>query len=148
MLIITPEAYHKLKQRTKVELLEAIFGSAAPQSEDPDFDPSNFDWEGRVDLTPGEVEEFMATLGRETTQALHVIAEHGPAVKASLLDATGIESYASFQRSTTRRVRSITGGKNNFLLAWDDWSAVEEGEGKYAVTNTTFRSLKIFFELD
>jgi hypothetical protein len=149
MLIVTTEAYSRLSAKTKAELLNAVFHAAIPDSnssEEP-FDPKDFSWDGVVDFSPGEIEEFMATLSNETKDGLKVIAERGPVVRAAWLNSSGIESYASFQRSTTRRTRSLTGGKNDFLLTWDDWNNKEEGEGCYAVSAATHRALRIFFDL-
>ena len=143
MLIVTKKVYHSLKPRTKAELLAAVFGSAGENA-----DMGNaFDWEKRVSFSPGEIEEFMSTLSEETKAALKVFAENGSKIHASLLDGTGIDDYASFQRSTTRRTRTLTGGKD-FLLAWDDWDEADDGVGHYAVTPATYRSLRIFFNLD
>ncbi|MEO5951158.1 MAG: hypothetical protein ABIQ44_01700 [Chloroflexia bacterium] len=141
MLIVTKKVFNTLKPRTKEELLAAVFSTnTAPFEVD-----EAFDWENRVDLTPGQVEEFMRTLNAETTAALRVIAENGPYIHATELDNTGIADYASFQRSTTRRTRTVTEDGDAYLLAWDDW---ENGVGKYAVTPRTHRSLRIFFTLD
>ncbi len=142
MLVVTPDAYNRLKPRTKEELLAAIF-----PTEKTEYD-EDFEWDNRVDLSPSQVEEFMKTLNDETKAALKIIAERGPQIHASLLDRSGISDYAAFQRSTTRRTRTITGSGENFLLAWDDWREGKDGVGRYAVTPVTFRSLRAFFNLD
>ncbi|WP_454886370.1 hypothetical protein [Sphingomonas oryzagri] len=46
---------------------------------------------------------------------------------------------------------AITDDKHAFLCTWDDWTSGENGErgyGHYAVAETTFRSLRAYFELD
>lgn len=144
MLVVTRDAYNKLKPRTKAELLAAVFSTSTPTTE---LDGA-FDWEKRVDFSPGQIEEFMSTLNEETTEALRIIAETGPYVHAGALDSSGISDYAAFQRSTTRRTRTLTGNGDDFFLAWDDWPQSENGIGRYAVTPATHRSLRIFFELD
>jgi hypothetical protein len=58
-----------------------------------------------------------------------------------------VDDYSSFQRSTTRRARTVTGDKA-YLLAWDDWAKAADGIGHYAVTPATHRSLRIYFNLD
>ena len=139
----------RLIAKTKAELLAAVFSAAIPQAKpggEP-FDSSEFEWESVIDFSPGDIETFMATLSGETKAALKIIAERGPVVKAGWLDESGIESYASFQRSTTRRTRSITGGKNDFLLTWDDWTDKPKGDGLYAVSVATHRALQIYFDL-
>lgn len=148
MLTVTAEAFNRLGTRTQAELLKAVFGQEATRPAAADsFDPEEFDWSEVVDLSPAQIAEFMSTLGEETTAGLKVIAELGPVIEACLLDETGIESYGSFQRSTTRRTRSITGGKSDFLLTWDDWEPKPHGKGRYAVSAVTHRSLKIHFDL-
>jgi hypothetical protein len=77
-----------------------------------------------------------------------VIAEHGPVIHAKLLNDVGIENYGSFQGGVTKRTRTITGDSEACLFAFDDWSEAEEGVGHFAVTKNTFRSLRIYFELD
>lgn len=149
MLIVTPEAYNRLGAKTKAELLAAVFQASIPEATGGPypFDPLDFSWTDIVEFSPGEIEEFMSTLSPETTAALKIIAERGPVVQANWLDSSGIESYASFQRSTTRRTRSLTEGKNDFFLTWDNWDEKPDGEGLYAVSATTHRSLRVFFDL-
>jgi len=50
--------------------------------------------------------------------------------------------------STTIRTRTITGDKGAFLVGWDDWSQVEFGEGRYAITPITHQSLRRHIALD
>jgi hypothetical protein len=122
------------KPKTPAEELPADFGEGA-------FDDV-------VDLTPGQIEEFMSGCSEETIAGLKVIAEQGPVIHASLLEGAGIENYGHFQGRVTKRTRTVTGDKDAFLLAWDDWSEAPNGVGHYAVTQATFRSLRIYFELD
>ncbi len=84
----------------------------------------------------------------ETIAGLRVIAENGPVIKASLLDAAGIENYSHFQGRVTKRTRTITGQKGVYFFTWDDWEEAPDGVGHYAVTGPTFRSLRIYFNLD
>ncbi|WP_225008350.1 hypothetical protein [Novosphingobium percolationis] len=90
----------------------------------------------------------MAGCSDKTIAGLKVFAEHGPIIQAKLLTAIGIEKIGHFQGRVTQRTRTVTGDENAFLFAWDNWEEVGEGEGQYAVTPTTFRSLRIYFELD
>lgn len=149
MLTITAEAYNRLNPKTQAEVLRVVFGSpSTPPRKTESFDPDDFDWTNVVDFSPGQIEEFMSTLGEETTAALRIIAANGPNVLADTLLESGIEGFPSFQRSTTRRTRSITGRKHDFLLTWNDWENLPDGEEQYAVSATTHRSLRIFFDLD
>ena len=146
MLIVTAEAYNTLSSRTKAELLSAVFGS--PGRGDGAVQ-GDFDWGNRVEFTPGEVETFMEAFEESASvlAGLRVIAEHGPRIHAGMLDRAGVDDYSSFQRSTTRRARTVAGDKA-YLLAWDDWTKASDGIGHYAVTPATHRSLRIFFNLD
>jgi hypothetical protein len=158
MLVVTREAYNKLGAKTKAELLSAVFGTSGPSSAMPSGETGGIeiDWENVVNLTPGDIEEFIdeaSSMYDGTVAALKVIAEYGPIVHSSLLKAKLIQSngepwfeeLAVFQRSTTRRVRSVTGGKHDYLLGWDDW---KNGEGHYAVTDVTHRSLRVYFGIE
>ncbi len=99
-----------------------------------------------VDLSLDEVEEFMKGCAPETIAGLRVIAENGPVIHATLLDAAGIENYSHFQGRVTKRTRTITGRKGVFLLTWDDWKKLPDEVGHYAVTQRTFESLRSYFD--
>jgi|GEM_PF-3832949 len=108
-----------------------------------------FEWDDVADLTPGQVETFMAGCSLKTVAGLRVLAEHGPVIRASLLDRAGIENYGHFQGRITTRVRTVTGNRRAFLVTWDDWESEENaGIGHYAITAKTYRSLRIYFNLD
>lgn len=108
-----------------------------------------FEWDDVVNLTPGQVEEFMAGCSLKTIAGLRVVAEHGPVIRASLLNHAGIDNYGHFQGRITSRARTVTGNRNAFLVTWDDWDSEENaGIGRYAVTAKTYRSLRIYFNLN
>ena len=156
MIVVTKTAFNKLSAKTKTELLGAVFGTGSNSIVLPnDVEMADFDWTDRVDLTPGEVESFIddsANLYEGTVKGLEVFARHGPMIHsdelmALLVNENGdpfFEDLATFQRSTTRRVRSVTGGRADYLLAWNNW---QDGKGYYAVTADTHRSLKVYFDL-
>lgn len=147
MLIVTPEAYEKLSNATRAELLRAVLGDApsAPSLREGGVaDTSGYNWTNRVDLTPGQIEEFFAPgLHVNTVTGLRAIATLGSPISSFSLTRFGVTDLAAFQRSTTRRVRSVTGDNQAFLLGWDEW---EDGVGHYAVTPATLRSIQIYFE--
>jgi hypothetical protein len=156
MIIVTKSAFNRLSAKTKTELMSAVFGTSLSSLPLPDdVQMSDFDWSNRAKLTPGEVETFIddsTNMHAGTIKGLEIIAEFGPIIHSSQLleklkDEAGvalIDDLGTFQRSTTRRVRSVTGDKSAFLLAWNDWV---DGEGYYAVTAETHRSLQVYFEL-
>lgn len=147
-IIINDTDLIKLKPATRQDLLATLFRSAAST---PAQNAEGFEWEEVVDLTPDQVEEFMQGCSPQTVAGLRVIAEHGPVIAANLLHEAEIENYGHFQGRVTKRTRTITGDKHAFLFTWDDWQSeenAERGYGHYAVTETTFRSLRKYFDLD
>ena len=148
LIVLTKEDITSLSPSTRAELIAAAFPKANVNS--TNFPPgfSADDFEDVVDLTPGQVEEFMDGCSDETIAGLRVFAEHGPVIHGSLLEGAGIENYGHFQGRVTKRTRTVTKDKDAYLFAWDDWQAAPDGVGHYAVTQTTFSSLRIYFELD
>lgn len=147
-LVLTATEISSLSPSTRAELMALVFPKAPPaQIGFPEgFDADDFG--GVVDLTPGQIEEFMQGCSDKTVAGLKIIAQHGPKVHASLLDAADIDNYGHFQGSVTKRTRTVTGDRDAFLFAWDNWPEQPEGIGHYAVTQATHRSLRIFFDLD
>jgi hypothetical protein len=147
MQIILNEAdISKLKPTTRADLIALLRASESARLSE---NSQEFEWDDVVDLTPGQVEEFIQGCADETVAGLKVIAEHGPVFRANLLSEAGIENYGHFQGRVTKRARTVSGDKHAFLLTWDDWQSEEnEGVGHYAVTADTFRSLRIYFKLD
>jgi hypothetical protein len=143
-IVLTETDLSKLKPATRADLLAHIFPKAAPG-----LNAEGFGWDDVVELTPGEIEEFMEGCADETIAGLRVIAEHGPVIRANLLDQAGIDNYGHFQGRVTKRTRTVTGYKHAFLFTWDDWQSEENGGiGHYAVTAATWQSLRIYFKLD
>lgn len=101
-----------------------------------------------ADLTYRQVQKWMEAASPQTKRGLQVVAELGPVIRAKDLIDAGISNTSHFQSRTTIRTRTVTGNKDVYLFSWDDWSVVEEGEGRYAVTPITHESLRRYFELD
>jgi len=145
-LVLTEEDLIKLKPSTRADLVANLFPTTHEKRVD---NLHGFNWVEVVSLTPGQVEKFMAGCSDETKAGLKVIAEKGPVIHASLLEGVGIENYGHFQGRVTKRTRTVTGDKHAFLFGWDDWNSEENGGiGHFGVTDETYRSLRIFFELD
>ncbi|ADV13015.1 hypothetical protein [Mesorhizobium ciceri] len=145
-LVLTDADLSKLKPATRADLLAKLFPVRETASSQ---NPKGYIWDDVVDMTPSQIENFMAGCADITIAGLKVFAEHGPEIHASLLAEASIENYANFQGSITKRTRTITGDKNSFLFTWDDWnSEANGGVGHYAVTDATYRSLRIYFQLD
>lgn len=103
------------------------------------------DFENVVDLTPEQITEFMHGCSQSTKDGLEVIAIHGPVVDGRLLHEVEIENLGSWQGAITKRTRTVTGDRNAFMLAWDDWTVAPDNIGKYAVTQVTHQSLQAYF---
>lgn len=136
----------KLKPETVADLISVLL----PRPETPVVEgPEGFDWEGVVNFTAKDVENFVSGCSDQTIDGLRLIAQHGPVIHTSLLDSVGITNYGSFQGSCTKRARTVSGNKEAYLLSWDEWEASEDGDsGNYAVSNTTYQSLRTYFELE
>ena len=150
MIVLNEKDITSLKPSTRADLMAFLLRSTAAPTP-PQNHAEGFEWDEVVDLAADKVAEFMQGCAEQTVAGLKVIAEHGPVIAANLLQEAGIENYTHFQGRITKRTRTITGDKHAFLFTWDDWGSgenAERGYGHYAVTDTTFRSLRSYFELD
>lgn len=144
-LTLNSKDISKLSPSARAELAALFFPKvdfALPDGFDED------DFEDVVDLTPDQVREFVLGCSDMTVAGLRLFAQHGPSIKATLLEEAGFENLGSFQGAVTKRARTVTKNRSAFLLAYDDWSEHDDGVGLYAVTQTTFRSLKAHFGID
>jgi hypothetical protein len=149
-IVLTPEDCGRLKAETLREILAHLLGhesqtDAGGPATVPDG-AEGMDFTGVVDLKLEQVSDFMSGLQHQTKECLHVVAEHGPIFDAKLL---GIKNYSHFQASLTKRIRTITGDKNAFLITRDDWAPSANGDltCHYAVTALTYKSLRMYFGL-
>ncbi len=124
---------------------ESASKPAAPGADDAQF--AGIDMTDVVDLSFRQMQKWMAAASGPTKAGLYVFATRGPIVHAKTLVEAGIDNLRHFQSRTTVRTRTVTGDRDSYLLGWDDWSRVDEGEGRYAVTPTTFESLRRYFGL-
>lgn len=149
-IVLTPDDLSKLKPET-LQDLRAQLGVGASAKPPGAENSGEFDWEDVVDLTIEQVREFMEGCSKETVDGLKVIAEHGPVIRADLLNAVGITNYAHFQGRVTKRTRTVTKNRHAYLFTWDNGSSAENeaaGCGHYAVTQFTFKSLRQYFGMD
>ncbi len=155
MIILTHEDVGSLSPAARSELLAKLRlgdhgGVGAPPAPVPKVGPEyqGIELTDVADLTFRQVQTWMEAASDKTKLGLRVIAEQGPVVRAQALIDAGIENLPHFQSRTTIRTRTVTGDKAAFLFGWDDWTEVEENQGKYAVTPITFQSLRRYFQLD
>ena len=144
-ILLNESDLSKLKAATKEDLLTLLL---KPELPDIPNETESFDWNGRVDLTPDQIKAFIEGCAEKTVAGLKIIAEEGPVIWADLLEKAEIDNYGHFQGSTTKRVRTVTGKKDAYLLAWDDWASEENqqyGCGRYAITRKTHWSLCEYF---
>ncbi|RPF72142.1 hypothetical protein [Aurantiacibacter spongiae] len=98
------------------------------------------------DITHKYIGRWMERASDEVRAGARVIAEHGPVVNAHQLTELGID-IRKFQSATTRRTRALTGDRNAYFLAWNNWSGMDDPDGKYAVSPITHQSLRRYFGL-
>lgn len=157
-IVLTENDFSKLKPATRQELLALLLSSSATVTP-ADNHAEGFEWDEVVDLSPDEVKEFIegnrdrgfGPIAEQTAEGLKAIAKHGPVIPANVLEEAGIENYGHFQGRVTKRTRTVTDNKHAFLFTWDDWNSeenAERGYGHYAVTETTFRSLRAYFGIN
>ena len=135
-----------LSTSARKEIIALLAGAIMPISGNELY--LGIDMTDVADLTYRQVEKWMEGASQHTKDGLRVVAEYGPVFKAKNLTDAEIYNIGHFQSRTTIRTRTITGDSDVFLFGWDDWHAVDEGEGRYAVTPITHRSLRRYFRLD
>lgn len=151
LIVLTREDLARLSQGARDEILAQLAGGdAAPASPAAPLSP---EYEG-IDLTDvarlgfRQVQKWMEAASDKTKAGLRIFAEQQAGiVRAKDLRKAGIDNLAHFQSRTTIRTRTVTGDRNAYLLGWDDWGKVEEGEGRYAVAPETHQSLRRYFQL-
>jgi hypothetical protein len=151
MMILTNDDFAALSPSAKREIMNLV---GAIKEEVPPPGPflgeayKNVDMRDVVDLTFKQIQTWMEAAAEKTQAGLRIFAEKGPVIRAKDLTDIGIDNLSHFQSRTTIRTRTVTGDKGAYLLGYDDWSQVDDGEGRYAVTPTTHASLRRYFQLD
>lgn len=142
-----------LSARTRAEILDYLSSLTAVNKhtiDAPDSEYDSFYMSNVAELTYKQVREFMEGVSKWTKAGLRVFAEQGPFIRVSTLeealDTEGSSNYSQFQSRTTLRTRTVTGDREAYLLGWDEWKTPEEG--RYAVTQQTYKSLRRYFRLD
>ncbi len=102
--------------------------------------------ENLEDITFKYVGRWMERLPDEVRQGVRIIAEHGPVIRARQLTELVID-IRRFQSATTRRTRALSGDKNAYFLAWNNWAGMDDPDAKYAVSPITHQSLRRYFGL-
>ena len=148
-IILTGDDLARLSQSARDEILAQLLGKEEPPLPviplGPQYD--GIDLTDVARLSFREIQKWMEAASEKTKAGLRVFAE-SPVVRAGdLKEKAGIDNLAHFQSRTTIRTRTVTGNRNAYLLGWDDWYKVEEGQGRYAVTPETHRSLRRYFQL-
>lgn len=154
MIGISRDQFHKLTPGTQAELMKVwgqsvkpvSFGPSKAGAYGPEYDGIDMN-DDVYDLTPKQIQKWMENASDKTKAGLRVIAEFGPVITASQLTDAGVENLPHFQSRTTIRTRTVTGEPDAYLLGWDDWSEVDEGEGRYAVTPITHQALRQYFNM-
>lgn len=146
-LMLDDNDLSNLKPETRADLIATLLGTVGGPAQNH---APGFNWENVVDLSVAEVEQFMEGAAAKTRDGLKVFATTGPILLADALNVAGITNYGHFQGRVTQRTRTIKGKKKVFLFTWDDWTTkenTERGFGRYAISDTTYRSLRTYFKL-
>lgn len=149
-IVLTSDDLARLSLGAREEILTRLLGKepgAAPPAVPSEPRYKGIDMTNVARLSYREIRKWMEAASDKTKAGLQVFAQRNGVVRAKDLTAAGIDNLAHFQSRTTIRTRTITGNRDAYLLGWDDWYKVDEGEGRYAVTPETCRSLRRYFEL-
>jgi hypothetical protein len=152
-IVLTSDDLRKLSEAARAEILALVLGrdagEASPVADADAYGPdyAGIDMSGVVDLSFRETQKWMAAASDRTKAGLYVFAAQGGVLTAKDLTRAGITNLPHFQSRTTIRTRTIKKDRDAYLLGWDDWSRVEDGDGRYAVTPKTYRSLRRYFGL-
>lgn len=147
-ILLSADDLAHLSVSARSELLDFLSSRVLPEETTvgPKYEGlDQFDMVDVAELTYRQVRQWMEGASAKTRAGLRVFAEHGPTVHVRTLVDAGIENPGHFQSRTTIRTRTVTGKKKAYLLGFDNW---ESGEGNYAVTRTTYMSLRRYFQLD
>lgn len=149
-ILLTSDDLAQLSPGAREEILARLLGKepgATPPAAPSEPRYKGIDMTNVAHLSYREIRKWMEAASDKTKAGLLVFAERNGVVRAKDLTGAGIDNLAHFQSRTTIRTRTITGNRDAFLLGWDDWYKVDDGEGRYAVTPETCRSLRRYFQL-
>lgn len=104
------------------------------------------DFEKVVDMSFDEVEQFIVGCSPEQTEALTILAIHGPKVHGSLV-SSHVQHLGNFNKSINEYLASLSDDEHIYLFAWDDWPSHADCVGFYALSATTHASLRAYFKL-
>ena len=157
-IILNQSDLDNVSNGTREEIVSLILARPAlTTNEELDERYHGIDMTDVVDLTVAQVHEFVKGASRQTVRGLRALAEDGPAISVVTLNAALQEvreelgheramAPSQFQSRTTRRTRTVAGRGDIWLLGWNDWHLAEtDHECLYAVTPTTYESLKRYF---
>ena len=146
-IVLSEIDFARLGEDARTDILALL---SPPEPDAPQLSPEfeGLDMDRVVDLTDEQVQQWMEAASDTTKSGVRVFAEQGPIIPPQALTAAGIENLPHFQSRTTVRTRTVTGRKNAHFFGWsDDWRNVKAEQRKYAVTPTTYRSLRRYFKL-
>lgn len=117
-----------------------------PSSQDVDVEDEHF-----AELSPGQARDFYAGCGAKTRKAIDVIADSGDRhfQVADVAKAIGVRpnELAGVWGGLTRRLKTITGDADGYLIDWTKGEPVLDDEENYIdqtgeVTELTYRSFR------
>ena len=148
-LVITADTLRSLPQNVQDIILAAAFGRVAKP-----LTPANIldeEDESFAQLSPAQAREFHAGCGEKTRKALEVIA-NSDSRKFHLADvakAIGVKPdvLSGVWGGLTRRLYTVTGRNDGYLINWERHEAVLDEHGNYVdhigeVSELTYQSLR------
>lgn len=155
MITIPPEAFPLFTPSAQQEMLDYAAGrlivDPTPKVLTKKVDYSGFDMTTAADMTPANISKFFEVCSDEYKQGIRLFAEKGPIIDFNEITALGIKR-TQFQSRTTVRTRTVLNDSTSRLMGWDDWETTSDGQeytkGNYAVSTTTYHSLRKYFGLD
>jgi hypothetical protein len=154
MIVLTGEDLAAFSDATRTEILQHLQATVgampsrlptpAPQFSEQFADIHDVHLE---DITFKLIGRWMEGLSAPVRAGVRIIAEQGPVIRGGALMDAGI-SIRHFQQATTRRTRALSGDRESYFLAWNNWNGMDDREGKYAVSPITHQSLRRYFKLD
>jgi hypothetical protein len=150
-IIITADTFKSLPKNVQEAVLEAAFGgkispTTARNAELLDEEDDSF-----AQLSPAQAREFYNGCGEKTRRALEVIAqsESRQFHLADVAKAIGVQpdELRGVWGGLTRRLYTVTGQNDGYLINWERHDPVNDDEGNYIdhigeVSELTYQSFR------
>lgn len=153
LILVTHSDLYDLSVSARDEIIGLLLrrpaGEALPEVvvSEPDERYHGISMDDVADLTPSHLREFQKEAAPSTMFGLRIFAEDGPVLSKEQLLARLAMELRTFLAATTKRARTVTGNKNVRLIGYRG-PHTDDDNRVYAVSLTTYRSLRRFYLLD